>query len=110
MLNQNDLAQIASKGISAETVETQMNRFSTGFPFLRLAGSATVGHGITRLTPSQEEAAIARWEKYLADGGGVTKKRHFGKPLETMGRKVLEAAASKGNRASPSALCPSDCD
>ena len=35
---------------------------------------------------------------------------HFGKPLETMGRKVLEAAASKGNRASPSALCPSDCD
>ena len=73
MLNQNDLAQIASKGISAETVETQMNRFSTGFPFLRLAGSATVGHGITRLTPSQEEAAIARWEKYLADGGEVTK-------------------------------------
>lgn len=35
---------------------------------------------------------------------------HFGKPLETMGRKVLEAAASKGFCANPSALCPSDCD
>ena len=34
----------------------------------------------------------------------------IGKPLETMGRKVLEAAASKGNRASPLTLCPSDCD
>ena len=43
-----------------------------------------------------------------ADGGGVTKKRHFGKPLETMGRKVLEAAESKGNRTNPLALCPSD--
>ena len=45
-----------------------------------------------------------------ADGGGVTKKRHFGKQLETMGRKVLEAAESKGNRTNPLALCPSDCD
>ena len=39
-----------------------------------------------------------------ARGGGVTRKA-IGQPLETMGRKVLEAAAPKGNRAIPSALC-----
>lgn len=73
MLNQNDLAQIADKGASAETVEAQLKRFAIGFPFLKLAGSATVGHGITRLTPQEEDTAIRRWKQYLADGGEVMK-------------------------------------
>lgn len=73
MLNQEDLAQIASKGTSAETVEAQLRRFNEGFPFLKLAGSATIGRGITRLTPELEEKAVARWKEYLADGGEVTK-------------------------------------
>lgn len=73
MLNQNDLSQIASKGVSAETVEKQLERFIKGFPYLELAGSATVGHGIMQLTPAQEDEAIARWKGYLADGGEVMK-------------------------------------
>lgn len=73
MLNQNDLAQIAGKGVSAETVEKQLKQFSTGFPYLKLAGSATIGHGIVKLSPEQEEEAIARWKKYLSDGGEVMK-------------------------------------
>ncbi len=73
MLNQNDLAQLQQKGVSEQTVEAQLNRFSTGFPYLELAGSATVGHGISRLSPEQEEQAIARWKQYLADGGEVMK-------------------------------------
>ena len=43
-----------------------------------------------------------------ARGGGVTRTA-IGQPLETMERKVLEAAASKGNPTVPSALCQSDC-
>lgn len=73
MLNQIDLAQIAPKGISAETVEKQLQRFTTGFPFLRLAGSATVGHGIMRLSHDEEDKAITRWQRYLSDGGEVMK-------------------------------------
>ncbi|MDE5567912.1 MAG: DUF4301 family protein [Muribaculaceae bacterium] len=73
MLNQNDLAQIAGKGVSAETVEKQLKQFSTGFPYLKLAGSATIGHGIIKLSSEQEEEAIARWKKYLSDGGEVMK-------------------------------------
>lgn len=73
MFNEQDLSQIASKGISPETVETQLNRFSAGFPYLRLAASATIGNGITKLLPEQEQGAIERWSKYLADGGEVIK-------------------------------------
>ena len=73
MLTQNDLSQIAAKGQNAENVEAQLRRFESGFPFLKLAGSATVGNGINRLTPELEQRAIDRWSKYLADGGEVTK-------------------------------------
>jgi len=73
MLNQNDLNQIATKGIDAETVEAQLKRFETGFPYLKLSASATLGHGITKLTPELEDRAIERWKQYLKDGGEVTK-------------------------------------
>lgn len=73
MLNKNDFAQIEKKGVSEKTVEAQLNRFSIGFPYLKLAGSATVGKGISRLTPEQEDQAISRWKQYLADGGEVMK-------------------------------------
>ncbi len=73
MLNQNDLTQIASRGASVETIESQLHRFATGFPYLRLVGSATIGKGITRLSPEEEQEAIDRWKKYLSDGGEVMK-------------------------------------
>lgn len=73
MLNQNDLKQIESKGVSPETVEAQLKRFVTGFPYLKLANSATVGNGIAKLTPELEERAIERWKLYLSEGGEVTK-------------------------------------
>lgn len=73
MLNHNDQALLQKKGVSEQTLEAQLKRFATGFPYLKLAGSATVGHGITRLSPEEETQAVARWKQYLADGGEVMK-------------------------------------
>ena len=73
MFSDQDLTQLASHGISPETAKSQLDRFKAGFPFLHLGGSATVGRGIEALTPAEEDAAIARWQKYLADGGEVAK-------------------------------------
>ena len=73
MFTEKDLTQLASHGISPEVAKAQMQRFATGFPYLKLAGSAAVGHGIHALTPQQEDFAIARWKQYLADGGEVAK-------------------------------------
>jgi len=73
MFNTQDLEQLSAHGISKETAEAQMTRFASGFPYLKLAGSATVGHGIEKLDKDQEAVAVTRWKKYLADGGEVAK-------------------------------------
>ena len=36
MLSQEDLKQIALKGITEQQIETQLEEFKTGFPFLKL--------------------------------------------------------------------------
>lgn len=73
MFSTDDLAQMASKGLEPDKVKAQLRRFDSGFPYLKLAGSATAGHGIVTLTPEMEQQATARWDKYLADGGEVMK-------------------------------------
>lgn len=73
MFTEKDLQQLAAHGVSEEAAKAQLERFATGFPYLRLAGSAAAGRGIQSLDPEQEEAAMARWSQYLADGGEVAK-------------------------------------
>ena len=68
-----DLNQLQAKGISTEVFEAQMKRFQTGFPFLRIVDSARVGEGIKKLTPEEEQQAIARWKEYRNDGGEAFK-------------------------------------
>lgn len=72
-MTENDLKKFAEHGISEQSAREQLGRFATGFPFLRLKRSATVGHGIIALSDDEEKAAVERWRKYLADGGEVTK-------------------------------------
>lgn len=73
MLLPNDIRQLSHMGISQEKLKTQLDRFVTGFPYLRIASSAKVGSGIRKLTTDEENNAIRRWEQYLADGGDVIK-------------------------------------
>ncbi len=46
MFTAKDKEQFQSKGITPETVAQQIERFKTGFPFIRLAAPATAGKGI----------------------------------------------------------------
>ena len=73
MLNESDLKTIAARGITPEQLKAQTDRFATGFPYLKLHGAARPGAGITVLTPSEEEQAVARWDEFLQSGGTVTK-------------------------------------
>lgn len=73
MFTEKDLTQLASHGISPEVAGAQMRRFVTGFPYLRLSGSAAVGHGIHAFSPQEEDFAVSRWKQYLAEGGEVAK-------------------------------------
>ncbi|MBR0276397.1 MAG: DUF4301 family protein [Prevotella sp.] len=73
MLNEQDLKQIAQRGISKEQIETQLKQFETGFPFLRLEAAAAVGNGI--VAPGEEERReyVKAWEQYKAEGHRVVK-------------------------------------
>lgn len=73
MLSQDDLKQIAGKGITEEQVNTQLEEFKRGFPFLRLEAAAGIGRGVA--APDAEERAgyISKWNAYKAEGRKIVK-------------------------------------
>ena len=73
MLTQQDLRQIAQRGISEEQINTQLNQFKTGFPFLRLEAAAAVGNGIVAPNESERKQYVEAWQQYKAEGHRVVK-------------------------------------
>ena len=61
MFSDKDIRQIKSKGIAPETVEKQIERFKTGFPFIRLAAPATAGKGIN----VYDDQTVKKLEQYF---------------------------------------------
>ena len=62
MLSQQDLKQIALRGITAEQIENQLNEFKTGFPFLRLEAAAAVGNGIVAPNDEERKQYVSAWD------------------------------------------------
>ena len=62
-MTDSDLKTLQARGITEEQLQAQVNRFVTGFPYLRIYDSARVGQGITCLDADGENSAIARWKK-----------------------------------------------
>ena len=56
--NESDLAQMKAKGISPDTVTSQLERFKKGFPFLKLKRPCTLGDGIRVLESPEVEALL----------------------------------------------------
>ncbi|MDE6062608.1 MAG: DUF4301 family protein, partial [Duncaniella sp.] len=73
MLRPEDLELLKNKGISEAEVESQLQRFVTGFPYLKISDAARVGAGIFRLDDEEIDAALERWKEYLEHGGEVCK-------------------------------------
>lgn len=72
-MNEQDLKTLEAKGIAPAQVEAQLSRIKIGFPELEIKDSATVGNGIMRLSPDEQNAATERWEKFLNTGGQACK-------------------------------------
>jgi len=73
MLQENDLKQIARRGISEEQIENQLHQFETGFPFLKLEAAAAVGRGIVAPTEQERKQYVSAWEQYKAAGRRIVK-------------------------------------
>ena len=73
MLSQQDLKQLAQKGISEQQIETQLGQFKTGFPFLKLEAAAAIGHGIVAPNAEEGKKYVEAWQQYKAAGKKVVK-------------------------------------
>ncbi len=73
MLSQEDLKQIALKGITEQQIETQLEEFKTGFPFLKLEAAAAIGKGIIAPDGAERGQLIAAWDAYKACGKNIVK-------------------------------------
>ena len=73
MLTEKDLQQIAQRGITPEQIETQLDEFKTGFPFLRLEAAAAIGNGIIAPSADERKQYVEAWEQYKAAGRRVVK-------------------------------------
>ena len=57
-IEKEDLEFIAEKGITENKLQEQLEMLREGFPYLKLEGPATLGHGISHLKPEMEIGAI----------------------------------------------------
>jgi len=73
MLSQQDLKQLAQKGITEAQIERQLGEFKTGFPFLKLEGAAAIGKGIVAPADAARKAYVEAWQQYKAAGKKVVK-------------------------------------
>ena len=73
MLSQQDLKQIAQKGITQEQIENQLNEFKTGFPFLKLEAAAGIGRGIIAPDAAERKQYEDIWNQYKAAGNKIVK-------------------------------------
>ena len=64
MLSQEDLKQIAEKGITEDQIKTQLEEFKTGFPFLKLEAAASIGRGILALDKAKCSEYESAWKEY----------------------------------------------
>lgn len=72
-IGKEDLEFLKEKGISEEKLNEQLEMLSNGFPYLKIEGATTPGHGISILTPEMEMGAIRCWDEFLRKGGIVMK-------------------------------------
>ena len=66
-LSEQDMKQMANKGIAKEKVEDQINTFKEGIPFVDLQSAAVVGNGILRFTEEEERELITYYESHVTD-------------------------------------------
>ena len=73
MIQPNDEMLLQKKGISAQQIEEQLNCFKSGFPYLVIRSSASVGNGIIRVNETELQTYLNEWGKYLTTNARVLK-------------------------------------
>lgn len=73
MLSNEDKIQLSERGITEAQIESQLNDFKKGFPFLKLKSAATEGEGILVLSTEDKQHYIDVWNTYISNDYKITK-------------------------------------
>ena len=73
MYTKQDLELLQAKGISLSQIETQLNNFVNGFPYLPIVAAASVDRCIMKIGKEEEKNYVEAWQHYLKSGKKVTK-------------------------------------
>lgn len=73
MLSNEDKIQLSERGITEAQIESQLNDFKNGFPFLKLKSAATEGEGILVLSTENKQHYIDVWNTYISNDCKITK-------------------------------------
>lgn len=65
MWTESELQQMENKGIRPAQVESQLETFKQGFPYLPIITSASVERGIRHLPEAAQLVFLEQWEEYL---------------------------------------------
>ena len=63
MLSEKDLAQLSKRGISSAELNQQVDFFKSGFPWMNLEKSASIGNGIFQFSQEQLQEYLARFDQ-----------------------------------------------
>lgn len=73
MLSNEDKIQLSERGITEAQIESQLNDFKNGFPFLKLKSAATEGEGILVLSTESQRHYVDVWNAYLCNDCKIMK-------------------------------------
>ena len=66
MFTEKDLSQIERHGLTPEAVESQLENFRRGFPYLKVVRAASPADGVRMAPEAEIDAAVARYEAAAA--------------------------------------------
>ncbi len=73
MLLPSDETILKERGISKQQIESQLQNFVTGFPFLEIRSAASINNGITIIQPENQQKLLEEWETYRLSDAEVLK-------------------------------------
>jgi hypothetical protein len=96
MFTDKDLKQFSKKNIKIETVESQIENFKKGFPFINIIKAATSEHGIVQLTSDEVSKYISEYES-VTDSEQIVKFVPASGAASRMFKTLFEFLASENH-------------
>ena len=94
MISPSDLLQCKARGIEPDVIEQQIKNFTSGFPYLPLAGAATLNHGIISLSSADLDRFIEVYNNSISKGVSVLKFVPASGAASRMFKALFEALES----------------